>query len=504
LGDAEFDPVVSNKLWIANGVGVWTCFPPNPSVSIQPTWTVDTQDLQSLILNFVLKVPSPSNKIVLSQAQDRPIVVCDDIDTPPDGYYPGATVDNLGGQACYSLNDPTQIFCAYANLVIQYAGGSSGGIQNWTTIATANQNGYTPYAAGSSAMMVSRTSTEIFIVMNNVQFDYVHIQYGTKSGGIWTWRGTIYNNADGSLAEGIAPVTYYASISYPRRFIYPSLAEVPPLTGAGPPTPSASIVTEDIRISFRANRNAQVTTPICRNPLLGIGSNFVFKARCVDIDRVSGIIYYLDRNIGSLYVSTDGGATLTRPGAAGSALSRVSNGNYGVAIAAVPGKTGHVFIVNGYSGGGALNPVNGDIYFTNDSGVTWHTLGLFSATHGLCVGVAAPGGSYPTIYALGNLITDSSLLIYSVYRCTDFNPTTFTGTWENIGEGLKTANCEGMLGGLHNDPETYGSFYMGTSDTGYVAAFEEVTPSGEAGGATITMTNTYGKFVSRRVKMPHA
>jgi hypothetical protein len=386
MSDGEFDPVVSNKLWMSDGIGVVTNFPFNNAN--QPTVTAALQNLQSLIVTQVLKIPQ-SSKIVLAKCQDRTTIVCNDVNTVPDGYYPGDVVNNAGGLACYSLDDPTKIFSTYFTSAIQYAGTSSGGIQNWNTIASSGVNGWPSSPDGSSGMLASRTSSELFVVMTGS-----NVQYGTRSGSTWNWTNSLFGG----------------------------------------------------------------------NPLSGVGTNAIGKLKFVDIDRINGTIYYQDRSTATLYVSSDGGATLTRPGSTGG--SPVF-GDVGANIACVHGHANHVFIVQGYNGSHTINPPNSNLSFTNDGGANWHTV-IGNYITSVAVGPAAPGATYPTIYIIGRL-TGNPTFSFSVYRCIDFDPTTtFTGTWVDVGQNIKKINCDGFQGGIYADPETYGTFYLATDDTGYL------------------------------------
>lgn len=394
IGDAEFDPITSNKLWICDGVGVWINFPLNSAA--QPTWTAHMQALQSLIIGQVLKTPSPNGKIYLALNQDRSLIRCVNINTVPDGYAPGlGNVANLAGTACYSLNDPTQVFCVLAGNLSQDAGTSSGGTQNWTALTTPGSNGWP--SLPTLAAIVSRSTTEIFLVAGSVS-NVQNILYGTKTGGVWSFTNTLFGGS----------------------------------------------------------------------PLAGIGTDPFGKVKPIDIDRTSGIIYYLDMNAKTLYKSTDGGATLTRPGAAGGVTN--FRGGTGAAILAVHGNTDHCFTHGGYDGSGTFNPPNGTCTFTNDCGVTWHQITTFDYVQAMCVGPVAPGATYPTLYVLARL-AGAPLFQFSVYRCTDFNPSTQIGTWVDVGANLKKVNCETFQGGLFADPEVWSSFYMATNDTGYIASY---------------------------------
>ena len=389
MSDGEFDPVVSNKLWISDGIGVLTNFPFNNAN--QPTMAFAGQALQSLIVGGVLKVPAPGNVIVLGQCQDRPIIVCADVNTVPDGYFPGVGVGNSGGYPCYSLNDPTKIFAPNGSDIVQYAFTSGGGVQNWNPITATGVNGWPSSQPASTGMLASKTSSQLCAILNGV-----NILYGTRSGSTWSWVNSTYLG----------------------------------------------------------------------NPVVGEGSFPIGKSRGTSIDNVNGTIYFYRYGTRTLYISTDGGATFTSPGGVGGGPT---SGGVGCRATAAHGVPNHFFITNGYDGGGAQNPPNANLFFTNNGGASWSTV-LGDYIISACVCPTKPGSSYPTIYVLGRLSGNPTYKI-SVYRCTDFNPSTGAGTWVDIGANLAKVNCEGFQGGLWEDPEVWSTFYLATNDTGYLKSF---------------------------------
>ncbi len=392
FGDAEFSLATAGRVFLALGTGLYYIDVTNTS-ALQ-TANSQMQILQSLIVGQVLKAPSPGNKIVLAWNQDRALVVCDDEHTIPDGYFPQA-LSQAAGRACYSLNDPTKIFAGEGSRMLQYAGGNTGGVQNWTQITTTGLHGWTGLG---DLQPISRSSTELFVVSGGT----TPIQYGTLSGGIWSWTNTLFGG----------------------------------------------------------------------NPLNGsVAGKFGNAAKVVDIDTASGIVWYADTAAGTVYKSTDGGATLTSPGGAGAGIGFLQLPGQGAQLAAVPGQTNHLFFANGFDGGGSVtgftNPGQNNLSFTNDGGANWnHVSGTYYIMQ-VAVGPAKPGSSYPTIYIFGQL-NASNTFQYSVYRCTDFNSATFTGTWVDIGANLKKVECTSWRGGLTADPDNWSKFYMGSSDNGYV------------------------------------
>ncbi len=211
------------------------------------------------------------------------------------------------------------------------------------------------------------------------------------------------------------------------------------------------------------------------SPIVGVtDGKFGGASKNVDIDWVSGIIWYADITAGTLYKSVDGGATLTRPGAAGAGAGFFQFPGQGAQLRAVPGQTDHLFFAQGYGGDGSVtffpNPGQTNLSFTNDGGANWHHVAGTYIIMFCAVGPAKPGSSYPTVYIFGQLDPVNTFQ-YSLYRCTDWNPITFTGTWVDIGANLKKIECSNFRGGITADPDNWSNIFLASSDNGYVKGF---------------------------------
>ena len=111
-GDAQYDKVTNNKLWIADGVGLWYTNPSN--VGGNPDWFSKMQPgLQSLIIIDITKCPSPSNKVIIT-AQDRNILFCPSPTQQPAGYYTQPGVAPNSGFTAVALDDPSVMYVTYA------------------------------------------------------------------------------------------------------------------------------------------------------------------------------------------------------------------------------------------------------------------------------------------------------------------------------------------------------------------------------------------------------
>lgn len=100
-GDMQFDPSGTNKLYFAQGIGVWYTNP--PSVSAPHDWISQSKGIEQLVSNHILA--SPGGK-TLYLAWDRPIFTVNNPDVFPTQHGPNKKHSILmGWDADYSLSD---------------------------------------------------------------------------------------------------------------------------------------------------------------------------------------------------------------------------------------------------------------------------------------------------------------------------------------------------------------------------------------------------------------
>ncbi|MDK1473142.1 RICIN domain-containing protein [Streptomyces sp. 549] len=162
----------------------------------------------------------------------------------------------------------------------------------------------------------------------------------------------------------------------------------------------------------------------------GLGTGAVVVA-----DRSSASTFY-SLNGGTLYASTDGGATFT---------ARAANLPTG-RLTAVPGVAGDLWISG--EGKGLLH--------STDGGRTFTTLTTVKSASALGFGKAAPGTSYQALYLIGT-VKD----VTGVFRSTDKG-----ATWLRINDDAHQWGAIGSQGVITGDPDTYGRVYVGTNGRG--------------------------------------
>ncbi|MEH0577163.1 MULTISPECIES: RICIN domain-containing protein [Streptomyces] len=159
----------------------------------------------------------------------------------------------------------------------------------------------------------------------------------------------------------------------------------------------------------------------------------------------AGAVVVADRSVaktfyslsgGTLYASTDGGATFT---------ARAGNLPAG-RLTAVPGVAGDLWISG--DGKGLLH--------STDGGRTFTTLKTVQSASALGFGKAAPGASYQALYLIGT-VKD----VTGVFRSTDKG-----ATWLRVNDDAHQWGAIGAVGVITGDPDTFGRVYVGTNGRG--------------------------------------
>ncbi|MGW7450385.1 RICIN domain-containing protein [Streptomyces sp. NPDC054787] len=162
----------------------------------------------------------------------------------------------------------------------------------------------------------------------------------------------------------------------------------------------------------------------------GLGTGAVVVA-----DRASAQTFY-SLSGGTLYASTDGGATFAAR-ATGLPAGRLT---------AVPGLAGDLWIADGAKG----------LLHSTDGGRTFTPLATVKSASALGFGKAAPGGSYQAMYLIGT-VKD----VTGVFRSTDKG-----ATWLRVNDDAHQWGSIGGVGVIAGDPDTYGRVYVGTNGRG--------------------------------------
>ncbi|MFI8932219.1 RICIN domain-containing protein [Streptomyces sp. NPDC053474] len=163
----------------------------------------------------------------------------------------------------------------------------------------------------------------------------------------------------------------------------------------------------------------------------GLGTGAVVVA-----DRSSAGTFY-SLSGGTLYASTDGGATFTARATGLPADGRLT---------AVPGIAGDLWIAGGGKG----------LLHSTDGGRTFTALTTVKSASALGFGKAAPGASYQALYLIGT-VKD----VTGVFRSTDKG-----ATWLRVNDKAHQWGAIGGVGVITGDPDTFGRVYVGTNGRG--------------------------------------
>jgi photosystem II stability/assembly factor-like uncharacterized protein len=139
---------------------------------------------------------------------------------------------------------------------------------------------------------------------------------------------------------------------------------------------------------------------------------------------------------GTLYASTDGGATFT------ARATDLPSGR----LTAVPGIAGDLWIAGGAKG----------VLHSTDGGRTFTTLATVRSASAVGFGKAAPGADYQALYLIGT-VKD----VTGVFRSTDKG-----ATWLRVNDDAHQWGGIGGVGVITGDPDTYGRVYVGTNGRG--------------------------------------
>jgi hypothetical protein len=170
-------------------------------------------------------------------------------------------------------------------------------------------------------------------------------------------------------------------------------------------------------------------------------------------DRVNPNKFYgYDPSTGTVYVSIDGAVSF----AAGATGLPRDPGSPGWTAEAQPkavfGQEGDLWL-----------PTSSGLYHSTDSGASFTRIGTIDSAPLAGFGMAAPGASYPAVYAVGTIGG-----VYGIFRSDDAG-----NSWTRVNDD---AHQYGALGTITGDPRIYGRVYAGTQGRGIV--YGDIAPAG--------------------------
>jgi hypothetical protein len=500
-GQIQFDPNDTNKLYIACGIGVYSCTPNTTSYTINGF----CRGLENLTMNRVISPPQLTNKAIVS-CWDQALLKSQNQDVyptfkgPTNSFVPAWSTD-------WSTDGNTLVtYCYNGPPTTDFSASSTDQGENWTTLPnhlmkfaltpSANSSGTTITFAspppltqdhtidgsngvvsvsGNTVTMQSAVSATSGVPINfyfwgrggNISVSTANnfiICPGDRSGGPW------YTLNGGSTWQA-CKIT-----GTPQVGTGTSTSGSNTLTGVSFNTQTNLQVGDGIRLilnggSYRLVTATPTTTSVTvdgaaftvngTEGIQGVGVSqaaYYSNQQLVCADRVNTLTHYAvwvrghDSSFGAAcYRTTDGGATWTTRSGNLSTQFSISFGNG--SCECVPSNAGHIL----WTGNGSV----GTTIFSNDGGATWTALAGVTNGGVFGFGKPKPGGSgYPTIFlsATVDAAHDANGVGGTgLWRCDNFNSATSVGTWNFISAlPIGVAN---FFSDVDGDKNVYGRFY---------------------------------------------
>jgi fibronectin type 3 domain-containing protein len=181
---------------------------------------------------------------------------------------------------------------------------------------------------------------------------------------------------------------------------------------------------------------------------------FALSQHLLVADPVTPGTFYVHMTAGGFWKSTDGGVTWTQR-----AGTNAPNKPHHGTMAAVPGVSGDMWLVDGHEGA-----VTHGLFHTLDGGNTFTRSPVFDYAWTLALGKPAPGQTYPAIYVDGLYHGDTNWGIFqSIDGGNTFNrisnypygivdiPNTMTASWDVFGTVYIGFEGNTFYYGIHND-----------------------------------------------------
>ena len=353
-GNMMFDPVVSNRLYFAEGIGVWHTTPQEGNA--KPTWFSQTRGIEELIVNDLI-VP-PGGKPIIA-VQDRGVFRIENPAVFPETHGPSRDVSiRHAWSVDYSAREPSFIALIANGGAADRSGYSKDGGRTWIPFAS-NIPANVPGNFGG-AIAVSSSSNMVWAPANNGRPFYT-----TDGGRTWQltrfpaelpisgelgWSFSYYQNRHVFAADRVLPGTFYA-------YNY------------GPPTavPAAG--------TYRSSDGGVTWSKVSNG--FGIPGSMGTSARLASVPGHAGHLFFAVGTTG-LFDRHPYKVALKRSRDGGRSWRDVANTQEVWAIGfgkAAPGKAYPALYIAGYA--------NGDrepaLYRSNDEGASWQKLTSYPA-----------------------------------------------------------------------------------------------------------------------------
>lgn len=238
------------------------------------------------------------------------------------------------------------------------------------------------------------------------------VQYGTNPCILWGGTIAVSARPRGSEGEGAGSDNIVRLPS--SNFAYGPVAPAPFYSTDGGKTWTQTHSFDHVVDTAFTQQSATQQTP-CENnsntytympPFWGDWVGALMQHSLV-ADPVKPGTFYLNATAGGFWRSTDGGATWTQTAGSSQIPLKAHHGK----LVAVPGESGHLWLVDGREGATAHG-----LYRTKDGGDSWVRNNNFDFALALALGKAAPGSDAATIYVYGLKTGDPT---WGIFQSTD-------------------------------------------------------------------------------------
>jgi hypothetical protein len=180
VGDAAFDPLVANKLWFAEGIGVWSTILPVTTPGLV-TWTSQSQGIEQLVANQIL---APSGGMPMVASWDRAFFRVANPDVYPSTHLVDQSHAIVHGWALDYASTNTAFIAGLVDNFgpVEQSGYSTDGGQTWHVFSTVPA--FSTPGAGTpiGGCIAASTPNNIVWVPSNKNAPY----YTTNQGVTWT------------------------------------------------------------------------------------------------------------------------------------------------------------------------------------------------------------------------------------------------------------------------------------------------------------------------------
>ncbi|MES2904384.1 MAG: hypothetical protein V4696_09390 [Pseudomonadota bacterium] len=213
-GNMMFDPVVPNRLYFAQGIGVW--YAQTRADNAKPLWISQTRGIDELIVNDLI-VP-PGGKPILA-VQDRGIFRIESPELFPRTHGPDRDVPiRHGWSVDYSASDPSFIAMVANGGAGDRSGFSNDGGRTWSRFGS-NAPSDPPGAAGGMIAVSSSTNMvwgpanngrPFYTVDGGQTWQLARFPAEVPTSGHLGWSFSFYQNRHIFAADRVLPNTFYA------------------------------------------------------------------------------------------------------------------------------------------------------------------------------------------------------------------------------------------------------------------------------------------------------